>query len=89
MANPRSPLRLTVRTEAGQVLGTVVDVTIEPDTQSVVSYHVKPNRLVPDMVWSPLLVHRNQVVTITDKELIVDNATMGDRAPRPAAQPSS
>ncbi|MBI5466895.1 MAG: PRC-barrel domain-containing protein, partial [Candidatus Kerfeldbacteria bacterium] len=58
MADPLSPLRLPVRTESGQALGTVVDVTIEPDTQSVVAYHVKPNRLVPDLVWSPLIISR-------------------------------
>jgi len=73
MAQPRSPLRLPVRTKSGQKLGHVVDLTIDPDTHLVMSYHVKPSRLVPDMVQSPLLIHRSQVIEITDSEMIVDD----------------
>lgn len=83
-----SPLRLPVRTESGQTLGSVVDVTIDPDTQTVMVYHVKPNRLVPDVVWSPLLIHRSQVIDLTATALIVDDNTarLGRQAPSP--QPS-
>ena len=87
MINNISPLRLPVRTESGQPLGSVVDVSIDPDTQSVRHYHVKPNRLVPDVVWSPLLIHRDQVVSITSKGMVVDDAVMRNKksAPSPLA----
>lgn len=84
MANPHSPLRLPVRTESGQPLGTVVDISIEPDTQSVIAYHVKPNRLVPDLVWSPLIINRNQVIAISAHELVVDDAVKHAGAPATA-----
>lgn len=87
MPPAHSPLRLPVRTESGQPLGTVVDVTIESDTQSVVSYHVKPNRLVPDLVWSPLIIHRSQVIELNDREMIVDDAVTRTKAPTTAPQP--
>lgn len=74
-----SPLRLPVRTESGQPLGSVVDVSIDSETQAVRHYHVKPNRLVPDMVWSPLLVHRDQVVSITSQGMVVDDAVMRNK----------
>ncbi len=87
MPPAHSPLRLPVRTESGQPLGTVVDVTIEPDTQSVVNYHVKPNRLVPDLVWSPLIIHRSQVVELSDRELVVEDAVTRAKTPTAVPQP--
>ncbi|MEK7537492.1 MAG: PRC-barrel domain-containing protein [Patescibacteria group bacterium] len=83
-----SPLRLPVRTESGHALGSVVDVTIDPDTQTVIVYHVKPNRLVPDVVWSPLLIHRSQVVELSAAGLIVDDAVSRSASRAPAPQPS-
>lgn len=73
MAQPRNPLHLPVRTASGHRLGSVVDLTIDADTQAVMSYHVKPNRLVPDMVTSPLIIDHSQVLEITQKELVVDD----------------
>lgn len=88
MTSSISPLRLPVRTESGTLLGHVVDVVVEPDTQSVVSYHVKQNRLVPSIVSSPLIIHRSQVLAIGPTEMVVDDATMNQRQPAPAPQPS-
>lgn len=88
MINGLSPLRLPVRTQSGHNLGSVVDVTIDPDSQVVMVFHVKPNRLVPDVVWSPLLIHRSQVVSISAEGVVVDDTVerAGQRSPNP--QPS-
>lgn len=80
-SQPNSPLRLNVRTASGQPLGIVVDISIDPDSQTIVQYHVKPNRLVPDAVRAPLLIHRSQVQEITATELIVDDAVTKSSAP--------
>lgn len=84
-----SPLRLSVRTQSGRHLGTVVDLTIDPDTQGVLAFHVKPSRLVPDMVWSPLIIGRDQVIDITPEGMVVDDAV--DRAAQrtPNPQPTN
>lgn len=71
-----SPLKLHARTQSGKPLGQVVDVEIDPDSQAIISYHVKPSRLVPDMVHSPLLIHRSQVIEFTERELIVEDASV-------------
>lgn len=84
---PRSPLNLHVRTESGQPLGQVVNVEIDPETQLVTTYHVKPNRLVPDMVSSPLLIRASQVVRFDDDAMIVEDAVRRD--PAMAPQPSA
>lgn len=89
MINGRSPLRLPVRTESGQPLGSVVDVSIDPETHTVLHYHVKPNRLVPDAVWSPLLIHRDQVISIDSKFMIVEDAVLQKKQLSAASQPSN
>lgn len=86
---PRSPLRLPVHTVSGQALGSVVDVTIDPDTQSVIQYHVKPSRLVPDAMWSPLLIHHSQVVSISADGMVVDDASIQRRQNSPLPQAGS
>lgn len=87
MAQPLNPLHLPVRTESGKSLGLVVDVVIEPDTQSVVAYYVKPSRLLPDALIAPLIIQRSQVISITEEAIIVDDATLkqADRATAPPA----
>jgi sporulation protein YlmC with PRC-barrel domain len=80
-------LNLPVRTESGQKLGRVVDVDVDPDTQQVMSYHIKVSRLVPDLVASPLLVRHSQVISISANELVVDDAVLGEGAVSP--QPSA
>lgn len=76
MAQPLNPLHLPVRTESGRSLGLIVDVVIEPDTQAVVAYHVKPSRLLPDIVVAPLIIHRSQVVSMTAEAMVVDDTTI-------------
>lgn len=88
MTNGHSPLRLPVRTESGQSLGSVVDISIDLDTQVVLVYHVKPNRLVPDMVISPLLIHRDQVVSISAEQMVVDDSVATKKQPSVVPQPS-
>lgn len=89
MAQSLSPLRLPVRTESGQHLGEVVDVSIEPRTHQITHYHVKPSRLVPDVVWSPLLIHYSQVVSIDRDGLVVDETTARQAQATPRPQPTA
>lgn len=74
-----SPLRLPVHTASGQSLGAVVDVVIDPATQGIIQYYVKPNRLVPDAVWAPLVIHQSQVVSISPAGMVVDDAALPQR----------
>lgn len=88
MTNGHSPLRLPVRTESGHALGSVVDLSIDLVTQAVLVYHVKPNRLVPDMVISPLLIHRDQVISISADGMIVDDSVVTKKQAAAIPQPS-
>ncbi len=86
MSQPLNPLHLPVRTESGRSLGIVVDLVVEPDTQSIVAYHVKPSRLLPDAVVAPLIIGRAQVIQLSTEVLIVDDAVMKKNSPAPIPQ---
>jgi sporulation protein YlmC with PRC-barrel domain len=83
----RSPLRLPVKTVSGKSLGHIVDLEIDIATHSVTAYHVKPNRLMPDMVSTPLIISPSQVVEITAEQMIVEDASIGQEqaVPQPSA----
>lgn len=70
-------LRLRVRTRSGMYLGVVADTVIETDTQSILQYEVRIDwrrtKILPFFKKQRLLVHRDQVADITEKELIVDD----------------
>lgn len=87
--NSIKPLGLTVRTSSGKHLGQVVDVEIDPDTQGVISYHVKPSRLLPDMVRAPLLIHHSQVIEMNANEMVVDDLDVSAAASVPEASGST
>lgn len=86
MSQPLNPLHLPVRTESGRSLGVVVEIVVEPDTQSIVAYHVKPSRLLPDAVVAPLIINRAQVVQMSPEALIVDDAVMKKNSTAPVPQ---
>ncbi len=87
MAQPLSPLRRGVRTASGRFLGYVVDVEVDPATHQITTYHVKPSRLLPDLVRSPLLIRASQVIEITTAGLVVDDGAVTE--PGTVPQPST
>lgn len=61
---------LPVFTQSGVKLGQVSDVEIDLDSQSILRYVVKRGIVSRET----LLVHRGQVISITDKKITVDDA---------------
>lgn len=86
MSQPLNPLHLPVRTESRRSLGVVVEIVVEPDTQSIIAYHVKPSRLLPDAVVAPLIINRAQVVEMSSEALIVDDAVIKKNSTTPVPQ---
>ena len=79
LINQKSLIKLPVVTESGRALGQVMDFNIDTDSQSILSYQVKPPRLVEGLLKGSLEINRGQVVDITAKHLIVeDNVVKSD-----------
>ena len=64
---------LPVFTQSGLFLGRIVDLEIDADSQSIINYLVQRGRLVGR--WQkPLLIHRQQVISISKEKMIVEDA---------------
>lgn len=67
-------LKLTARTQSGQVLGRVSEIEYDTEGQQVLRYRVSPARTLQRLVNnSPLIINRSQVVNISETELVVDD----------------
>ena len=68
-------INLPVETKSGHKLGRICDYEIEIDTQKIMRYHVKSDRLISHLLAKELIVHSEQVINITPEKMIVeDNA---------------
>ncbi len=63
---------LPVETQSSQSLGKIAGFQFEAESQSVFQYSVKPLGLV-HLFSQELLIHRNQVISISNEKMIVDD----------------
>ncbi|MBI5023002.1 MAG: PRC-barrel domain-containing protein [Candidatus Magasanikbacteria bacterium] len=61
---------LPVFTQSGVKLGQIIDVEIDLDSQSILRYAIKRGIVSRGV----LLIHRSQVVAITDEKMTVEDA---------------
>ena len=65
--------KLPVYTKSGTHLGRLVGFEFDADRQEIARYRVRPKGLAAQMLKSPLLVARSQVLEITDEKMTVDD----------------
>ncbi|PIR03139.1 MAG: hypothetical protein COV60_01910 [Candidatus Magasanikbacteria bacterium CG11_big_fil_rev_8_21_14_0_20_43_7] len=70
--------KLPVETRSGEVLGHVGDIVFDIDGQQVLQYEVKSSMLST----KKYMVGREQVVSITEKKMIVEDAVVGQKEER-------
>ena len=66
-------LRLPVETKSGAALGRVAGFEFDVETHAIVRYRVRPRGLAAGMLKKPLLVAREQVLSITAEKMVVDD----------------
>ncbi|USN53450.1 MAG: PRC-barrel domain-containing protein [Candidatus Nomurabacteria bacterium] len=77
-----SPLRkhslfhLPVETKSGQALGHIDDIELDPMTQQVLRYYVKSGHLVAALLQKELIVAAEQVLSITEEKMVVDDLVL-------------
>jgi sporulation protein YlmC with PRC-barrel domain len=67
-------LRLPVETRSGARLGRVAGFEMDAASQAVLRYRVRPKGLAAGMLGKPLLVGREQVLSINAEKMVVDDA---------------
>jgi len=67
---------LPVYTKSGTHLGKVDDLEIDIDDQTVVNYRVETRDILKlkNLFAGKLLIHREQIVSITSQKVVVDDA---------------
>ncbi|MFA5854638.1 MAG: hypothetical protein WC866_06225 [Patescibacteria group bacterium] len=66
-------LKLPVETKSGTKLGRVLGFDVDVDNQSILRWRVRPNGLTSRMLSHPLIVSREQVLSIDEEKMIVDD----------------
>lgn len=81
---------LSVETTMGDKLGVITNFDLDIDSQSIIKYYVKGNKIIKKIVTPELTINRGQVVSIDNQKMIVDNLSIakeeesGYRVPSPA-----
>ena len=71
--NHHQLIGLPVVTESGQELGQLKSFNIDPDTQSILEYEIKPNSLIKGLIEGDLIIPRGQIVDISLKQITVQD----------------
>ncbi|MCX6785241.1 MAG: PRC-barrel domain-containing protein [Candidatus Komeilibacteria bacterium] len=67
---------LPVGTKSGQILGKIKDFEVNSETQAISKYLVKSNKLAPLLIAPELIIDASQVISLTDKQLTVEDAVV-------------
>ncbi len=67
----RQLFKLSVYTRSGVLVGKLVGFEFEAESQTVLRYEVRRSLFGP-----PLLIHRDQVISITNEKMIVADAAV-------------
>lgn len=69
---------LPVKTKSGQYLGRVIDFEIDSLSQTIEKYFVKCRGLIGGLFEEKLIIHKNQVISINDEVIVVDETVIKD-----------
>lgn len=64
---------LPVETARGIAVGRLIDWEIDTETQAIRTYHVQSKTRVPGLYGNTLLIDRQQVISITNEKMVVDD----------------
>ncbi len=69
-------INLPVYTQSGEHLGKVADFVFQPDGQTIIQYHIKSGTLLRELLEKELLVSREQVISITNERMVVEDSVI-------------
>lgn len=73
LINYQKLINLPVITQSGINLGKISKIEIDTKSQSIINYYVKSINLVKGLLEGELVINRNQVININEKNVIVDD----------------
>jgi sporulation protein YlmC with PRC-barrel domain len=79
---------LIVKNDSRDILGKVYNFDLEIDSQNILRYYVKGDGLLKRFTTPEIIVHRNQVNSINEKEMIIDDVSIKEEIRRSEPAPS-
>ena len=73
MLDAKTLLKLPVYTKSGTHLGKVAGFEFEQESQMIVRWRVRPKGVAAQLVGGELAIGREQVISITDEKMTVDD----------------
>ena len=73
LLDDKTLLKLPVETKSGAPLGRVAGFEFDVESHAIIRYRVRPKGLAAGMLKKPLLVAREQVLSIDAERMIVDD----------------
>ncbi|MFA5052293.1 MAG: PRC-barrel domain-containing protein [Patescibacteria group bacterium] len=70
---------LATYTQAGDHLGKVSDIVIDPETHTVQQYAIRSHDLIGELLQRDLLVSADQVISISEEKMVVEDAVVAER----------
>ncbi|NCF75487.1 MAG: hypothetical protein GWO87_03315 [Xanthomonadaceae bacterium] len=77
--NCKKIIGLPVETKSGEQLGKVFDLELEVESQTVLKYYVKDRNILKEMFNRELIIHRNQVLSISKEKMIVKDGFVQEK----------
>lgn len=81
-------INLLVKTESGINVGWVIDIEIDIETQKITAYCIKPEKILTRLFNDCLIIKSNQVISINNEAMIVDDNTVKDKTINPIEIPA-
>lgn len=72
LINHKKLIGLVVETQSGERLGEIAGFVLETEAQTIYQYQVRPGGL-SGIFAKELLVHRQQVISISEEKMVVDD----------------
>jgi len=80
MIDEKTLLGLPVVTQSGQSVGKVRGFQLDAASHAIVQYAVRRHGLLNDLLPNNLIVHQNQVLSLTNEKMIVEDLVLEQRA---------
>ncbi|MEA2088831.1 MAG: PRC-barrel domain-containing protein [Patescibacteria group bacterium] len=78
--NCKKIIGMTVETKSGEQLGKVFDFEVEIESQNILKYYVKSSNILEEFFKKELIIHRNQIISISNKKIIVKDGIVHEKS---------
>lgn len=75
-----------VQTKSGTILGHIIDFVMQTDNTQIIKIHVAARIFIPGIYKNQLVIHKDQIISITEDKIIVEDNAVGSKVREGAAK---